>query len=139
MKPIKLTEKNSGRLRSALDDSIKRTFTLQELMRFGKEAEGKLESMGVLKKNRPGSGVRIPYGDCVPNSYRWSAEEQVLTLLRRPTGWFLVGVARGTVPMRPYGKGGYSRHYTISPASLKDLMKHLGISLEKTSTAIQGG
>ena len=135
MKPIKLTEKNSERLRSALDDSIQRTFSLKELMQFGEDAERKLDLLGVSKKNRPGSSVRIPYGDCVPNSYRWRAEEQVLTLLRRPTGWFLVDVSRGYVLMRSHGRQGNSKlvcpHYTITKAALQNAMAHFDISLQE--------
>jgi hypothetical protein len=138
MKPIKITEKNKDRLASALDDTIKRTFSVSDLMEdLMVEAEDKMESMGVMKKNRPGCSVRIPYGDCVPNSYKWRAEEQVLTLLRRPTGWFLVGVSRGDVPMRSYGQGNsklFCPHYTLTQAALQNVMAHLDISLQKETT-----
>tara|TARA_R110001583_G_scaffold2660_3_gene18780 strand:+ start:1125 stop:1571 length:447 start_codon:yes stop_codon:yes gene_type:complete len=137
MKPIKITEKNKVRLASALDDSIKRTFSVSDLIEgLMVEAEEKMESMGVMKKNRPGCSVRIPYGDCVPTSYKWRAEEQVLTLLRRPTGWFLVGVSRGDVPMRSYGQGSaklFRAHYTITEAAQQNVMAHLDISLPKTA------
>ena len=128
MKAIKLTEKNADKIIKAITDNIKRTFTLEEVMEHGRAAEKKFENLGISKVNRKGSIVTIPYGDCVPNSYKWRAEEQVITLERKSTGWFLVNVSRSYVPMRSYGNGGRSKEYKISQAAVDNIMKNLSIT-----------
>ena len=136
MKAIKLTEKNADKIIKAITDNIKRTFTLEEVMEHGRASEKKLENLGISKVNLKGAIVTIPYGDCVPNSYKWRTEEQVITLERKSTGWFLVNVSRYCVPMRPYANGGRSIEYKISQAAINNVLKKLSIGIHLSNITV---
>ena len=94
MKPIKINTDNADQIHAALAAVAGRAKThtflaLHELTALAKEAECRLDDLGVPKKHRPGSEFFATSGGKLPKSYRFKIIVTRVELKRFPEGWRL--------------------------------------------------
>jgi hypothetical protein len=95
MKPIKINTDNADQIHAALAAAAGRakshTFlSLHELTALVKEAECRLDELGVAKKHRPGAEFFATSGGKLPSSYRFKIIVTRIEIKRFPEGWRLM-------------------------------------------------
>lgn len=96
-KPIKIDKANAAaieeRLASVNGKASRHTFTTYgEVWRQAEDAEKVLESLSISKAARSGARYVAQSGSNLPNAYKYAAKASVVTLERRSSAWWLVGV-----------------------------------------------
>lgn len=94
MKPIKINTDNADQIHAALAAAAGRAKThtfsqLHELTALAKEAECRLDELGVPKKHRQGAEFFATSGSKLPKSYRFKIIVTRVELKRFPEGWRL--------------------------------------------------
>ena len=64
-----------------------------EVATVAREAEIVLDTLGVLKADRPGTTATMVSGSKLPNCYKYNPIRTVLWITRRAAGWYITGVA----------------------------------------------
>lgn len=114
MNPIRITKSNAAAIEAALKDVNGRAeahvySTYGEIEALAKEAEARLESLGLPKAtHRSGSRWIETSGGAVANSYAKKGLSRTatrVTLSRRPTGWFLWSAEVAMIGASGGGKG----------------------------------
>ena len=114
MKSIAITVANADAIEAALRainlKSIAHTFTtFREVEANAECAEKKILTLVGSKKNAVGAQYSAGSGESVPNAYKYSRTGTVLKLLRKTSGWYLVGVFSSTLH-----KGGGKQIITLT-------------------------
>lgn len=105
-KPIPVTniEAITREIKDAEGNATARTLTADNIADAALEAEGILKSAGIPKTMWQGVVVHVnPHA--VPNSYQYTAQATMATLVRRSRDWAVVAVRRGTCTHNSYGIG----------------------------------
>jgi hypothetical protein len=94
MKEIKITQANAQKIEAVLREinlkSTAHTYTsFDEIEALVVDAESRLINLLSAKKHFPGAIFDATSGFAVPNSYKYSRDATCVTLIRKPTGWFL--------------------------------------------------
>lgn len=66
--------------------------TAREIFELAKQAEEKLDSLGIQKAERPGAVMYSISGGSVPNAYKYVRKATWVKLERRPSGWWIVKI-----------------------------------------------
>jgi len=94
MKEIKITQSNSQKIEAVLRE-INLKSTAHTYVRFDdieslvEDAESRLISLLGAKKHFAGARFNATSGYAVGNAYKYSRDATCVTLIRKPTGWFL--------------------------------------------------
>ena len=97
MKPIKITQENTDKIKATLDAvngrAIGHTYThAYQILRLAIDAECALASLGLAKGERVGASVTFQSGEHLPAAYKYVARTTTVTLLRRTSAWYLAVV-----------------------------------------------
>lgn len=127
-------EKITAALKAVNGSAVDHTYVVAyDVIRVADEAEASLIAVLGNKKNAVGARYGAESGSSVPAAYKYSRISTRVTLERTVSGWFLIGVSRGTL----WQKGGSPRlyltaaqdelataiarcRYTVRPASISD-------------------
>jgi len=117
MKAIKICPLNASKLQQALDEAngsaATHTYSVwSQVWRLSGAAELKLKSLGLPKKERRGARAYYTSGGILPNAYTWARSVTEVTLLRRPSGWYLEWVCRKTHYAKPSQNALHQLHLT---------------------------
>jgi hypothetical protein len=100
-KPIRLVKENEEMVTNALREAMGRAtahvFHASDIFRLGVQAEKRLSNLGLIKKEMVGAKVCARSGTPTSNAYKRAARSCVctsVTMERRATGWFIVGIAK---------------------------------------------
>lgn len=101
-KAIKITIANSAAIEAALHAvngrATAHAYTAaNEVVNASERGEMELEKLGLPKASRSGAFVKSCSGSRVANAYRGIRLGTVLTLERRSSAWYLVGVSQVTL------------------------------------------
>ena len=99
---MKISIKNDAKINAALLAVNGRSASFcytgaHEIRALAVRAEEKMAERGVYKKHAPGSVLTAMQSGPTANRYKYSANATRVTLLRTSGGWFLTGVAMGSV------------------------------------------
>jgi len=94
MKEIKITQSNSKKIEEALREinlkSTAHTYTsFDQIEELIVDAEKRLTNLLVAKKYFVGARFNATSGYAVGNAYKYYRDATCVTLIRKPTGWFL--------------------------------------------------
>ena len=114
MKFIAITVANADAIEAALRainlKSLAHTFTtFAEVETIAARAEKEILALVGSKKSAVGAQYTAGSGASVPNAYKYNRTGTVLRLLRRTSGWYLVGVFSKTLH-----KGGGTQSITLT-------------------------
>ena len=90
----KITDSNVDRIEAALKavngKADRHTFTdAIDIARAATEAEQRLDEIGILKADRPGTFASVWSGYDLPNSYKYQPQRTMIVIVRRTAGWYL--------------------------------------------------
>ena len=107
MKEIKITQSNTHKIEKALREinlkSTAHTYTqFDQIEELIVDAEKRLTNLLVAKKYFVGARFNATSGYAVGNAYKYSRDATCVTLIRKPTGWYLVDA----VSTKVYKDGG---------------------------------
>ena len=112
---IKIDSKNLSTISAALaavnGSAVDHTYDTSDIVRLAAEAEVLAIELFDNKKTTVGARYGAESGGAVPSAYKYNRISTVVTLEKCVSGWFLVGVSRGSV----WKKGGSQRLY-LTPA-----------------------
>jgi hypothetical protein len=119
MKPVKINTDNADQIHAALAAVAGRAKThtflhLHELTALVKEAECRLDELGIPKKHRPGAEFFATSGGKLPSSYRFSIIVTRVELKRFPEGWRLTSAQA----INAWNGGGRSLRLTAPQAEI---------------------
>ena len=95
---IKIHAANAQRIIDALKAvngrAARHSFTTYgEVAIVARDAESVLDTLRVLKADRPGTTATMVSGSKLPNSYKYAPSRTVISMARRTAGWYLTNVA----------------------------------------------
>ena len=92
----------SAALAAVNGTAVDHTYNASDIVSLAEGAEAFAIRLFSNKKQAVGARYRAESGSDVANAYKYSRISTVVTLERCATGWFLIGVSRGTI----WGSGG---------------------------------
>ena len=90
-----------------------------QIRAIARDAENRLEQLGIPKKSRTGATVAAMSGDKLPSAYKYVPIRTRITLARRATGWYLTSAIATTY----YGTPGAK--LTMTEAQENAAIEHL--------------
>jgi len=102
MKEIKITQANAQKIEAVLREinlkSTAHTYTrFDQIEALIVDAESRLTSLLKAKKHFTGAVFEATSGFGVCNSYKYSREATCVTLVRKGSGWYLVGAVSAVI------------------------------------------
>lgn len=113
-KSIKIEKSNAAAIVDALvavnGNAFNHAYTnFKDISDLAKEAEARLELIGIKKAIRTGASFASTSGRSVPKSYSYSRTGTLVVLERKSEAWYLAAIARASI----YPSGG-SSHMTLT-------------------------